>query len=127
MIKTMITTNFSKQIKIGPKHDYKCCICGRKPENKCQGFKGWICDNCQETRQEDIIKHNEKLKEKRKFCDSKIIIKTIDELLKCEYVYFYGVKLYHIAIIKNWQLRMVLESLQFNKFTKAIKKEKEVK
>lgn len=109
-----------------PKHDYKCCICGRKPENKWQGYKGWICDNCKETRQEDIKKHEEKLKEKQKYYDSREKIKTIDELLKCNYVYF-GSKIYNNEIILSWQLRMVLKFLSNGMLTKAIKKDKELK
>lgn len=68
-------------------------------------------------------KHKEYLKSKRKF-EIGEPIKTIDELLEQEWV-MWGDKTTHIKVIKNLQLRFILQALENNWFRKAIRKNME--
>lgn len=102
------------------KTNYKCSICHRKPDSDFVGYKGWICLNCLETRQDDINEHNEKLLEKRKYKEVEYQFKSIDELMEETFIYWWG-KLYHIAVIRNWSYNMIENNLC--KFNKAILKE----
>ena len=105
-----------------PKHDYKCAICHRKPIKDYEGHKSWICDNCRETRLKDIIEHNKKLKEKRKYTElvPKYNFKNIEEVMNEKFVFWRG-KLYNIAIIRNWSYHFLKTNLTY--FNKAILKE----
>ena len=72
------------------KTDYKCCICHRKPNenNGYIGYKGWICNNCKETRKDDIKEHYIKLEKKRKNKKKKKKLKKVNEIKKEKKVFF---------------------------------------
>ena len=102
------------------KRDYKCAICHRKPQNECGGWKGWICNNCFETRKEDIKEHYAKLEKRRKYEIEPYTFKSIEELMQEKFVFF-GSKLYNIAVIRNWSYHML--SVRLSYFNKAKLKE----
>lgn len=104
------------------KLDYKCAICHRKPSSRDFAYKGWICQNCCETRQEDIKEHNKKLLERRKYKEVEYRFESLEELMKERFVYFGG-KLYHIAVIRNWSYHFLEKWL--DRFNKAILNEKQ--
>ena len=87
-----------------PKRDYKCAICHRKPQGQHfaykPGSKGWICENCYETRKEDIKHHYVKLEKRRKYEIAPYTFTSIEELMQEKFVFFGG-KLFNIAIIRN--------------------------
>lgn len=101
------------------KTGYKCCICHRKPNNN-YGYKGWVCDNCKETRKDDIKEHYIKLEKKRKYKMQEYKFKNVDELMQEKFVFF-GSKLYNIAIIQNWNYHFL--NLHLSSFNKAVLKE----
>ena len=94
---------------------FKCPIC--KTE---KSYKG-VCYNCQITRKDEYKDHLKKLEKKRKYRQGEVI-PTIDELIKCEFVYWNG-KIYHRAFVQSWQLSWVLRILNRNGFKYAIRKE----
>ena len=96
---------------------WKCPIC--KTERTYKG----VCYNCQITRKLEYQDHLEKLEKKRKYRQGEVIT-TIDELIKCEFVYWNG-KIYHRAFVQSWQLSWVLRILNRNGFKYAIRKESE--
>ena len=96
---------------------WKCPIC--KTE---RAYKG-VCYNCQITRKLEYQDHLEKLEKKRKYRQG-VVIPTIDELIKCEFVYWND-KIYHRAFIQSLQFSMVLRILNRYGFKYAIRKESE--
>ena len=70
-------------------------------------------------------KHEEYLKEQRKFFEGEPIT-DLSELLEQEWVMWYH-QTKHIEVIKSTQLRRVLRWLEIGAFRKAIKKESEEK
>lgn len=89
---------------------YKCPICG---ENVI--FKG-LCYDCF-SNPTIRKKHEEKLEKKRKYYKGEEI-KSIDEMLKQEFVYL-GNKISHISFVKSMTLRTILKM----KIYYALKKE----
>ena len=96
---------------------FKCPIC--KTETLHKG----VCYNCQLTRKDEYQDHIAKLEKKRKYKQGEVI-PTIDELIKCEFVYWNG-KIYHRAFVQSWQLSWVLRILNRKGFKYAIRKESE--
>ena len=96
---------------------FKCPIC--KTERAHKG----VCYKCQLTRKDEYQDHIAKLEKKRKYKQGEVI-PTIDELIKCEFVYWIG-KLNHRAFVQSWQLSWVLRILNRNGFKYAIRKESE--
>lgn len=93
---------------------WKCPIC--KTE---RSYKG-VCYTCQITRKLEYQDYLEKLEKKRKYKQGDVV-PTIDELLKCEFVYWND-KIYHKAFIQSLQVSLVLRILNKNGFRYAIKK-----
>lgn len=96
---------------------WKCPICKQE-----RAYKG-VCYNCQLTRKLEYQDHLEKLEKKRKYRQGEVIA-TIDELIKCEFVYWND-KIYHRAFIQSLQFSMVLRILNNKGFKYAIRKESE--
>lgn len=97
-----------------------CRYCALSYEYKGRHKSGYKkeCYECEYNK-----KHKEYLKGQRKF-EIGEPIKTIDELLEQEWV-MWGDKTTHIEVIKNLQLRFILQSLDNNWFRKAIRKNME--
>lgn len=96
---------------------WKCPICKQEKTHK------GVCYNCQLTRKLEYQDYLEKLENKRKYRQGEVII-TIEELIKCEFVYW-GDKIYHKAFIQSLQFSMVLRILNNKGFKYAIRKESE--
>lgn len=96
-----------------------CRYCALSYEYKWKHYPGSKeCGHC-----ENIKKHEEYLKNQRKFEIGKPI-KTLDELLEQEWV-MWGNRTTHIEVIKSLQLRFVLRLLENNSIRKAIRKNME--
>ena len=96
---------------------WKCPICKQEKSHK------GVCYNCRLTRKDEYQDYLEKLEKKRKYKQGEVIT-TIDELIKCEFVYWND-KIYHRAFIQSLQLSLVLRILNRNGFKYAIRKESE--
>lgn len=101
-----------------------CRYCALNWEYKGKHYPSYElpCAEC-----ENIKKHKEYLKSKRKF-EIGQVISDFEELMKQEYV-FVGMAETpnHIEVIKSWQVRSVLGILDNKHFYKAIRKESEDK
>lgn len=84
---------------------------------KGRHMHGWECHlDCDKYR-----KHQEYLERKRIFRKGDVI-KSIEELLNCEWV-MWGDKPRHIEVIKCMQLNSILRFIQLGYFNKAVRKE----
>lgn len=68
-----------------------------------------------------MLKYREHLERKRKFKQGKTI-QSMDELLKQDFVMWYG-KTKHISVIFNWQTKFVLDLINSGNLHYAIRKE----
>lgn len=101
-----------------------CRYCALSWEYKGKHYPSYEspCAEC-----ENIKRHRDYLKSKRKFEIGQVIL-NFDELMKQEYVFVGMVDIpKHIEVVKSWQVRSVLGILKNKHFHKAIKKESEEK
>ena len=70
---------------------------------------------------EKLLKHEQKLEKRRKYTKGEVIT-NLNELIVCEWVYFYN-KLTHKKWFGNWQFNFILYNINRRLFYKAIKKE----
>lgn len=83
--------------------------CGMKKYRECVSYK----------------EHEKYLESRRKYRMGDTIT-SLDDLMKCKFVYWHG-RITHIEWIASMQLRVVILTLNSHGFRKAIRKERDVK
>lgn len=101
----------------------KKCAFGAGKFGSTKYFPGCGIEKCREC--VPHRKHEEYLESRRKY-EMGDIITSIDELLRCKFVYWHG-KITHIAWIESMTFRTVITILNCHGFRRAIRKERDVK